>query len=60
MRGLGWVSSYMIEEKIPLKQGLKPNGLFSGVDQILIEEKIPLKQGLKHMTSKDAAAAPYY
>ena len=37
----------MIEEKIPLKQGLKPIMPFIPFLAALIEEKIPLKQGLK-------------
>ena len=38
-----------IEEKIPLKQGLKPQMQMSYRARWIIEEKIPLKQGLKHM-----------
>ena len=38
----------MIEEKIPLKQGLKPQIGTGDLADIQIEEKIPLKQGLKH------------
>ena len=37
----------MIEEKIPLKQGLKPDNGLQSAAQLFIEEKIPLKQGLK-------------
>ena len=36
-----------IEEKIPLKQGLKHFALDEMSAYNLIEEKIPLKQGLK-------------
>ena len=39
----------LIEEKIPLKQGLKLNSLMACVVAMLIEEKIPLKQGLKRI-----------
>ena len=40
-----------IEEKIPLKQGLKHQIETVSNIFIPIEEKIPLKQGLKHHTS---------
>ena len=36
-----------IEERIPLKQGLKPFPMFSLLVPVRIEERIPLKQGLK-------------
>ena len=36
-----------IEEKIPLKQGLKLSASFQVLLEQPIEEKIPLKQGLK-------------
>ena len=36
-----------IEEKIPLKQGLKPVRVWHDDQFPQIEEKIPLKQGLK-------------
>ena len=39
-----------IEEKIPLKQGLKLIMRFDTFKPVLIEEKIPLKQGLKLCT----------
>ena len=49
-----------IEEKIPLKQGLKPmqhpeQGVDSG-----IEEKIPLKQGLKHGVASPIVSNNWY
>ena len=47
----------MIEEKIPLKQGLKRQSSEEPRTQICIEEKIPLKQGLKLITFH-AASAP--
>ena len=37
----------VIEEKIPLKQGLKQARLSTTHADNIIEEKIPLKQGLK-------------
>ena len=37
-----------IEEKNPLKQGLKPTVLGGVRTFLVIEEKNPLKQGLKH------------
>ena len=37
----------IIEEKIPLKQGLKLQGDIMKLKTLTIEEKIPLKQGLK-------------
>ena len=37
----------MIEEKNPLKQGLKPKITYVAPIDISIEEKNPLKQGLK-------------
>ena len=37
-----------IEEKNPLKQGLKPWGVGAAGYALGIEEKNPLKQGLKH------------
>ena len=43
--------SQKIEEKIPLKQGLKLNESRHDLPDIDIEEKIPLKQGLKHSAS---------
>ena len=43
---LYWQVSY-IEEKNPLKQGLKPKKEEAGVSPVGIEEKNPLKQGLK-------------
>ena len=39
--------SSLIEEKNPLKQGLKHNSVFSLASKSAIEEKNPLKQGLK-------------
>ena len=36
-----------IEEKNPLKQGLKHDGIDDRQSETLIEEKNPLKQGLK-------------
>ena len=36
-----------IEERIPLKQGLKPDAAAIVVVLFIIEERIPLKQGLK-------------
>ena len=39
------------EEKIPLKQGLKLEGVTDVEPTIITEEKIPLKQGLKHQTA---------
>ena len=39
--------AYTIEEKIPLKQGLKLVVEACGIYYYHIEEKIPLKQGLK-------------
>ena len=39
-----------IEEKIPLKQGLKQKMGWNDVTHVKIEEKIPLKQGLKLLT----------
>ena len=49
----------MIEEKIPLKQGLKHESIKEGKGNRKIEEKIPLKQGLKQLqeaveTSREA------
>ena len=41
--------STIIEEKIPLKQGLKLSDFFLYVCLFFIEEKIPLKQGLKQI-----------
>ena len=37
----------LIEEKNPLKQGLKQNLVLDSLDWLEIEEKNPLKQGLK-------------
>ena len=40
-------SGRYIEERIPLKQGLKPVIWDSAAQEWDIEERIPLKQGLK-------------
>ena len=45
----------IIEEKNPLKQGLKLCCDCSKTAELLIEEKNPLKQGLKHNTDFDEA-----
>ena len=44
----------MIEEKIPLKQGLKLESIVKTELSRHIEEKIPLKQGLKRRGSDPA------
>ena len=49
-----------IEEKNPLKQGLKPEHLFFICDHAIIEEKNPLKQGLKHDAYRIAKAKQEY
>ena len=42
-----------IEERIPLKQGLKPNSSSSSsIGRDVIEERIPLKQGLKQILQR--------
>ena len=50
--------NFWIEEKIPLKQGLKHEATTPIAQQWIIEEKIPLKQGLKHTGAWKALVFP--
>ena len=43
------MSPSYVEEKHPLKQGLKPNSSLRLSANIIVEEKHPLKQGLKQI-----------
>ena len=45
----------MVEEQIPLKQGLKHWILNQTDTYYLVEEQIPLKQGLKHEKKEGVA-----
>ena len=47
MGNVSWLSRQSIEEKNPLKQGLKLKFCQDKFSIITIEEKNPLKQGLK-------------
>ena len=53
MRMLKVTAFVLIEEKNPLKQGLKLFSSFAFLVASLIEEKNPLKQGLKQEKSED-------
>jgi len=42
-------SKIVVEEELPLKQGLKPMYLSSFFGSNSVEEELPLKQGLKQL-----------
>jgi len=39
----------MVEEELPLKQGLKPSFWQANSASVCVEEELPLKQGLKQI-----------